>query len=458
MAELKPDPNEEFIDALAEEEMRGNKEKGQEHLPKPADIIRQEEEAKKKNQAEQEKQLTDPKPQEKPTQESTEKKETPASKKPDEEKPDEGKFDIDTLLEKVTEGEELTEGEKQFLDEQEQEIDTETEDEVPEEVKSKEYKIAGKTYSFDDIEKQAREDLELTDVNLSANQRQKVVDSYFKSLNKTEQSKSVDKRSQELAKEREDITQERKELEVEKRAADKEWERIQNQKTRLEALANMGIKKQDTIDPDTGQVDPDKMLQYTKQQDAKDQLKEVAERQKVLQNERDSLADNLVRTQVLEFLQQHPEYETSIPLQEAIEKYQKGYELSEDDELRVIELTDILQEANKRNKPMSTAHRVLKSRNQIGVLPNSGSVQTDGQAGIPSLDKTTRQSDRKKLIARIQALKERKRKAPEDLSGGSGGRTPQGHKKTLARQIIEHDRKTLHGENNDSFLRDELGY
>lgn len=460
MAQIKPDPNDEFVDQLSEEVQKGNKEKGQKGIPTQADII-----AKEQEMAEGKRAYGDysdnPLPPQKPAAQPAPKPEPKPKEQPaaDDDKPpkpkEDGEFDYDILLSKLEKDEDLSDEEQAFLDQERESISS---SELPDEVKSKEYKIAGKIYSFEDMEKQMREKTKLGDVELPVESRAELVETYVKTLNRTEQQRAVAKREQELAREREDITGRLKELEFEERAMTKEWERLQSEKTKAEAMAKLGMKKEDTVDPETGAFDPDRFYNYTKQQEAKERLEDINNREKDLRESQNRVSTEITRNRILEFIQAHPEYETKEPIDTAINNFLDGKKIDPDDEIKVLELSEILEQASTRRLPMEKIHLHMKAKKQIGVQPESDPAQPGGKGDSPPNLPRTPKSDRKKLIAEIRAMKEKRNRIPGDLGGGSTG-TPgsPSEKKSMAKQLIEHDRRVVHGETPDSFL-DEIGY
>lgn len=391
---------------------------GQGGLAKPADIIAQEEAAVRaaaKAEAEQPAQGT--------------------------EKKDEGEqsvtvqgIDIEILKAKLEKGEELTEDEKKAL----QVIETEVEKPEKPAKPTKTYTIAGKTVSFEEMEKRWREETKIGGVDVSAEALELNVDRFVRGENREAAQVALAERQKQVAVEVKEAEARKQELTLIQQRLDLERSRIQMEKSRIAKMkqrliekANAPVTKQDLEPADpTERVDPDKQFQYSEKLRAQAQLQEVEEQEaEMVQMERNINAQRLY-TELTQLQLAHSQYQTKEDIRVLAKKHSEGQALPAEDEIKFLALTTMGNEAITHGLRLDQVYALRKAEGR--TLPEAA-AQTPQRPALGTEKKP------ETLAAKIEEYKRRLAKNPK-LAGGSGGGQRGTAEKSPARKMIEGDR------------------
>ena len=343
---------------------------------------------------------------------------------------------LDNLQKKLDAKEELNEDETALF------LKIKNEKPVVEEEKT--YNIAGQEYTFSELKGKVIEDLELQDAVISEKAMQKVVEDYYKSQNRTEATKSINKGQKENAVERESLRAERAEIIAVQKTIVQTINKLSNDITRLETAASNPVTKEDAEEGDL-----DVKRAYFSKLDAQEKLKGLREEKESLETQGAKNENSKMKLEVSELQMAQPQYRTKEPLLTVIQKLKNGEQVDPEDELKVQELSDLLETASTRGASLMSIYNLRSKQGMLAVKPllHKKSVT----ATLPELNKTS-------ITDAIRRAKERAEKALPN-SDGSGGGGQRGGQKTerLATQMINRDKKIL-GEERDDFAADVLGF
>jgi len=355
-------------------------------------------------------------------------------------------LNLEELQRRVEAGEELSEEEQRALDELEKRLE-ESEKAKPAIVGTlkESYNVAGKEYTPDEIVERMRVDLELEPTDKVT---AKMVDVYVRALNRNEQQRRVEERAAEVAAQRKQNLAMRLELESKARDLERREREYQTQYEKLKQLASLGIKKEDLYDEETQTVDEDKRRMYYRQEDAKEQLRELeAQREQIRQQQKEVQAQ-IERETVAGFVAGHPEYATKEPLHIVAKKIEEGAPVDPEDKLKVLELVELLDSAFTKGVTMDEIHALRQRQGTLAITAEAQPQQSRGAQRKPTNN----------IAERIRKLRERAKKLPTYLGEGSGTGAERGmdSKKRLAVRMIEQNRNALR-DYDDPELR-KLGY
>jgi hypothetical protein len=372
---------------------------------------------------------------------------------------------LDTIINKVEKGEDLSDEEQQIYERVLVEQAEKPEEPTPEVPK---FNIAGNEYSYDDLRVKMREAYRIGNIKLSEEGEKNLVEAYVKNQNRTAQQRAVEDRQRQVVTERHDLERDKTatmemrraneqraiQLEAQRQQLENEKKVLEREKNRLLKLANQGLTKDDLYDEEQ-RLDPDKQHQYNKQLDAKERLTEITEREREIQSSEENNQKELSRTQIFSFIADHPEYEPSEDIDTILEKINKGYEINEQDEKKLLELDDFARESSTKGLPIEKVYRLHKARGTLAVKPAEAQTSTERQGGKPPLPELP--SRTKEAADLIRSYKKKMQLAGSSVGGGGYGRGTQAPQKTDAEKLLDAGRKAR-GVEKDSFTRDELGY
>ena len=317
--------------------------------------------------------------------------------------------------------------------------------EKPAPAEEKTYNIAGTEFTFDELKDKVVGELELGDVVLSDASMKKIVEDYYKSQNRTEATRSINRGQKENAQERERLMSERAEI-------------IATQKTLVNAIHDLSSDiaklEKSSKDPITAEEAENGTLEdkrrYFAKKDAEEKLGDLQERRKNLETQGQRNEQAKLNNEVREFLSTQPQYQTKEPIQSVIQKLKNGETVDSEDELKVQELNDLLETASTRNASLTSVFNLRSKQGHLAVKPllHKKSVT----ATLPELNKTS-------ITDAIRKAKEKASLAlPNSDGSGGGGQRGTGKKLSQAAQMIQRDKEILDNEGNDDFVRDVLGF
>ena len=400
-----------------------NQEAGQEGMPTPEQVIAAEEERVRL-----EREGTPP-PEQKP----------PAKEGEEEEAP-KGTERIDTLLKKAEGGEELSDDEKAEIILLKAEIEGAEPPPKPE----KTYTIAGKVFTFDEVEKEMRGKW-LGELDVSAERLEAMVDGYARQQNREKFHVETQKQSEVNAAERNALLQAKILREEGLRQRKAELERIRRDKEYERARAAVEIDPA-KVQGEDGRLD---ILELTKAQqkiDATQRLQrldkdEVDTQAQILEDER-----TLVVAEVSALIALAPQYKLDLDVRTAFETMAKGGALSATDKLKVLELDQFVRDARSKGIPLEEEYAFQKARGTTAIKPTAQAVSPSKPRILPGLPTT---SDG--LTKMLRDLRKRQAAAPPS-AGGGGGSPRHADNRSDARKLIDHDRAVLEGGEKDDFL------
>jgi hypothetical protein len=343
-----------------------------------------------------------------------------------------------TIEEKVETGAALTDEEQAALDK----IKAEVEKPEPEvEKPTKTYKIAGKDVPFDEMEARYRKETGLGDLILSAGTLEKNVDMFARVQNReaahvavAERQKVVAQDVKQLQLEKDRVSEQKRALEQERREIELTRTRIERDRKRLEEKAKSTVTEADIEDPDTGKTNYVKLREFNAKQDAQEQLSELDQQEQEIGLREQKIQTNLVHTILTDFQLTHPQYRTSEDIREVARKINQGQAVQQDDEVRVLQMTSMLNEASTMNLSLEKVYASRKAVNQI--LPEVAPTTGGPKAALPN-------NDAKTLAEKIAKYKELQKRTLK-LAGPSGGGTRGAEgKKTLGQQVMEETKYLL---------------
>jgi len=363
---------------------------------------------------------------------------------------------LDEIEQKLKEGKELTEEDLKEIDNIDEKI---READLEIEKATKTYVIGGKSYSQQEIESMMRKDKGLEDVPLSQTAISKLCDDYVAIQNKKEAARAIDRGYKENAEERkrlEIIKQqnelERKRLQAERESLKRRSELIKKQIEEANALLSIKLDKNDLRNED-GEIDIEKQTTYLKQQLVKEKLNNLLEEKKELEAREKENEVELINKIVDGFITAHAEYKTSEPIEILAQKFNSGQPISKEDKIKLLEIQDMLVEAERRGISIDDVHELRSLRNNLAIRKEAqASMVNDSELlDLPR--------GKELLIKKIEELKAKKRRAIGIGGSGGGVTDSQGPaKKSLAARLIENDRLITRGNKPKSKILEELGY
>jgi hypothetical protein len=367
-------------------------------------------------------------------------------------------FDYTTILAKVDKGEELTNDELAIVAMMQKELG-----EGPQGTAAaapKTYNIGGRTFSEDEIEQQMRQEYNLpADMQITDAGKAKMIERYVKSANRSEQQQRNQAQSEVNARDRQanmverlHLQNERKRLQDERSDIKRERDRLTRVKETLTAAAKNIIPKEELIDPNTNQIDPEKLLKWQEARTAQAQLPGVEQELTELNNRETKNEGLVLQTEVTAFIAEHPQYATNGDPFELWNKLSRGESLPEADEIKVLELDQLISDSRAKGIPIEKQFTIKKHQRSLAVAePAQPGTPGKGKLPLPEL-----RSNPKTMAEIIRQHQARVKASPAGGGAGGGGGERGNGTMTAARATIEADKKIL-GNNADPFAK-ELGF
>lgn len=311
----------------------------------------------------------------------------------------------------------------------------------------KTYNIAGTEYSYDELKEKVVEELELQDAVISEKAMKKVVEDYYKSQNRTEATRAINRGQKENAQERETLRAERAQILATQRMIAETLHDLSADITKLEKAANDPVTKEEAEDGDL-----DVKNRYFKKLEAQEKLSDIHKKREDLEARGVKNESLKINNEVAELQMAQPQYQTKEPILTVIQKLKKGEPVDPEDEIKVQEISDLLETASTRGSTLIQMFNLRSKQGTLAVKPLLHKKSASVSQIIPELSNKTSITD---------AIRRAKERANLSLPGseGSGGGGQRGtvRKETQAAAIIRHDKKIL-GEEVDEFARDVLGF
>ena len=365
--------------------------------------------------------------------------EKPEKKDDKPELPEEQKTEVeklDALQKKIDAKEELNEEETALL----LKIKTEK---PPEPEPEKTYNIAGQEFTYDELKEKAVQDLDLQDAVISETAMKKVVEDYYKSQNRTEATRSINKGQKENAVERENLRAQRADIIAMQKSIVQTIHDLSGDITKLETISKDPITKEEAEEGDI-----DAKNRYFKKLDAVDKLKDLKTRKDSLELQGQQNENAKIKNEIAEFQMVQPQYQTKEPILAVIQKMKSGETVDPEDELKVQELNDLLETASTRGTSLMSVFNLRSKQGHLAVKPllHKKSVTST----LPELNKTS-------LTDLIRKAKEKASLSlPNSDGSGGGGQRGTQKKESPAAAMIRRDKEIL-GEEDDPFARELLG-
>lgn len=353
-------------------------------------------------------------------------------------------IDLDALQEKLDNGEEPTEAEQAAL------AVIQKETEKPD----KSYTIAGKSYSFAQMEEKFREETENQDTVFTPAGLEKTIDAFAKAQNReaahvatAERQKVVAKETREIEAERVKVQAEKTRVEAQRLALEKERIRIDKAEQRLEAKAKSPLTEEDTVNADTGITNVKNLLEYTAKLDAQEELASIAEEKKQIAQEEEEINARIAYTNIKALQLAHPQYRTVEDLLVIAQKMAKKEPIGAEDQAKFLELRLMYQEAATAQLDIE---QVYESKKILGrTLPEVAPPTRGTQPGLKQLNKDQTLAEQ---AAALKRFKERVAKNPKLIESMGGGHRSPAPKKRVA-QLMNDEERAIRADRGDSFAR-----
>lgn len=339
---------------------------------------------------------------------------------------------------KLQSGEELTDDEKVIANK----IDAEVKD--PEPVKEAIFKIGKDEFTSSQLEEKMRTELNLGKLDISSEAKEKMLQMYAKSQNRSEAQVSVAKGFEENARTREMLSMERVKLEqIAKNVAESE-QKLESKRAKLLKLANNPIEQKDVYN-ELNQIDVIKLGEYQKKNSAIEELNEINEELVALKTQKTDTQRGVRVAMANEFMALHPEFKTQGDLIDIATKINQGHEVDPEDEIKVLEVTRLMDEAIARGLTLEKIYSIESRRGTLAVKPTAQSVKEETKIPV-NLPKNP-----KSLAQKIAEYSKKQSKASPGTDS-PGTPMPIG-KPSTARDLIKSDQATLGLNTSDSFVK-----
>lgn len=353
-----------------------------------------------------------------------------------------------TIELKLNAGEELSEEEKAIAAKVEEEI--KEPEQAKETAKETVFKIGKDELTSSQVEEKMRAELNLGKLDISADAKEKMLQMYVKAQNRSEAQVSVAKGFEENARTREALSTERIRLEQVAKSVAEAEQRLEAKRIKLSRAAQNPVEQKDVYD-ELGRVDIAKLEELRKKNDAIDQLNDINEELESLKQQKTGTQREVRIAMANEFASAHPEFSpTTESIVEIATKINQGIPVDPEDEIKVLELTRLMDEAVARGLTLEKIHAIESRRGTLAVKPVAQPTK-DAEPKIPTnLPKPT-----KTLPQKIAEMRAKIAKAGVDTS--SPGIKMPAQKPTKASELIRNDQNVLGTNSADPVVR-ELGY
>ncbi len=369
-------------------------------------------------------------------------------------------IDYQAILKKVDSGQELSDDELALVQMMQAENEKGGPGSQGAQDAPKTYNIGGKAYSAVEIEQQMRTEYNLpAEMELSDASKQKMIDRFVKGANRTEQQRQNQVQSEVNARERQanmverlHLQNERKRLQEAVQQNKAERQRLTRVKETLSAAAKGLVPQDQLIDPTTNQIDTKKLMSNFKAEQAAEQLPEVERQISELDKSERENEGRALQAEVMAFIADHPQYKTEGDPFALWEKLSRGEVLAEQDEIRVLELDQLISDSRAKGVPIDKVFTIRKAQRTLAVAePAQTGTRATGKLPLPEL-----RSNPKTMAEIIRRHQARVQASPQGGGQGGGGGERGNAQKSTARLTIEQDRKIL-GQADDAFVK-ELGF
>lgn len=347
---------------------------------------------------------------------------------------------------KINAGEELTEEEKAITAKIEESM---KEPEIPPApVKESVFKIGKDEFTSSQIEEKMRTDLNIGKIDLSAEAKEKMIQMYVKSQNRSEAQVAVAKGFEENAQERHQLALERQRLEGIARSTAERETRLMAKVQKLQKVASNPVEQKDVYN-ELNQVDVIKLGQFQDKNRAIEELQEVNEELESIKAQKTDTQRQVRIAMLNEFTAVHPEFKTAAAIEDIATNINKGLPVDPDDEMKVLELTRLMDEAAYRGLTLEKIYTVESRRGTLAVKPAAQS------APEPPKIPTTLPKPPKPLAQKIADFRAKNSKATPGTSSPGAPMPPA--KPSNAAELIRSDQRTLGMNNADPLVR-SIGY
>lgn len=311
------------------------------------------------------------------------------------------------------------------------------------------FKIGKEELSAQQVEERMRAEFGLTGKEISPESVTRMVQMYVKAQNRSEAQISVARGYEENAQQRQAVALERQKLEgIATSLLDAERRLVERQ-NRLAQRASIGVTESDVKDPITGQIDIVKFGQFQDKNRAIEELNEVKEELAQLSVQKSSNQREVRVAIANEFMAIHPEFQVKESITELATKISQGLQVDPEDEIKVLELTRLMDEAVARGIPLEKAYAIEERRGTLAVKPAAQPAK--GQPSVPS----TLPQPPITLAQKVANLRQQIAKASPSTAAPSAPMAPK--KPSNAQEIIRDDQRTLGMGSADPVVRD-MGY
>jgi hypothetical protein len=236
------------------------------------------------------------------------------------------------------------------------------------EFEQKSYNIGGNTFSFSEMLADASAYLETDATQLSDNGKQRIVDIYVKSKNKSQANISLRERQDKTAAERRALAEKEMQLKADRTSILRERKRLAELEQRLAAKSKLFRETQDfDVNGEDGKIDVAKLSEITSSRMAAEQLSEVQQAKKQLESDEQKLSGQMTIASVMTFIGAQPQYQTKEPFEVVYDKIQKGQPVDHEDRIKIAEVFGFVDKAAAYNMDIDTVYEVQRRQNSLAV-------------------------------------------------------------------------------------------
>lgn len=312
------------------------------------------------------------------------------------------KEQLDVLVKKMESGEQLTPEELALADK----LTAPTPVAVPERI----YRVGGQDIKESEIDGQisAKYGIELKTLKPEA--LQKLREDHITLANKEEWSRKYTQRDQGLAKSKRQVGDlSLRLLDIQERLNEQLAE-VAQVKQRLQKWATMEMNSTDIYDAE-GRLDPVKLTQFNRIMDAREQLPEIEQKEKSLQERSAQTERELVLQRFRDFQDEFPQYQTSQDVVTVAANLETGRN-TEEDEHKLIEMVRIFREADQNKISPRLQYGYLKKSGWLTVKPTEQPSKAGNQ---PTYIKGEETKKTQELLAKLK-----ERQSAAQILGSSG--------------------------------------
>lgn len=358
--------------------------------------------------------------------------------------------ELATIELKLNAGEELTTEEKAIADKIDQEV-AEPAPVVPAEpVIEEKFKIGKDEFTSSQVEEKMRAELNLGKLDISKDAKEKMLQMYVKSQNRSEAQVAVAKGFEENAQTRQVLSMERSRLEQAAKSLVDAEARLVAKQQKLSKTANSPIEEKDIYN-ELNQVDLTKFAQFQDKNRAVQDLEEINDELRAIQGQKTDTQRNVRIAMANEFVLSHPEFKpVTGDIVDLATKINQGVEIDLEDEIRVRELTRLMDEAINGGLTLEKSYAIESRRGNLAVKPIAQSIK-EPEPKVP----TNLPKNPKTLAQKVAEFRAKSAKASPDT--GSPSVPLPAKKPTTASELIRSDQTTLGTNTRDPMVR-SLGY